>query len=184
VSTRCRATTSIDAYQSKQRVACCSPHGSLTLPLPPQRSARTPQRRQQARLDLADHLALSISGSTSTALLACPITRTSTPVATAATDADPPRSLCGEGRAYVLLARRFAGAPLERASFSSIAFVTNSITDVSAVTQCSFSARCSDFGIRVASGTTGSFPAMFHPPSPHNCIAGLVFQGTQRNHRP
>src|SRR5262249_49265684 len=44
------------------------------------------------------------------------------------------------------------GATGER-ELPSIAFVTNSITDVSVLTQCSFSARCSAFGIRVASST-------------------------------
>jgi hypothetical protein len=58
-----------------------------------------------------------------------------------------------ETTSYAFTRRRFAEAPLERASVSSIAFVTNSITDVSVLTQCSFSARCSAFGIRVASST-------------------------------
>jgi hypothetical protein len=39
------------------------------------------------------------------------------------------------GRAYAFVPRRLTGAPLERASLSSIAFITKSITDVSAVTQ-------------------------------------------------
>jgi hypothetical protein len=42
-----------------------------------------------------------------------------------------------------------------RASFSSMAFVTKSVTDVPTVTQCGFSSRsrCSGFGMRVASCT-------------------------------
>jgi hypothetical protein len=62
-----------------------------------------------------------------------------------------------------------AGTPLERASFSSIAFVTKSITDVSAATQSNFSSRCSDFGMRVANCVQGSsavaiYAALFFDP--------------------
>jgi hypothetical protein len=67
-------------------------------------------------------------------------------------------------RAYALAPPRFGALP-ERASFSSSAFTTKSITDVSAVTQCNFSSRCSGFGIRVASctHTTASLSAILYP---------------------
>jgi hypothetical protein len=71
----------------------------------------------------------------------------------AATSAASATVSTGNRRAYAFAPRRFAGAPLERASFSSIAFVTKSITDVLTFTQCNFSSRCSGFGIRVASCT-------------------------------
>ena len=41
-------------------------------------------------------------------------------------------------KSYAFVPRRFSGTPLEHASFSSIAFTTNSIMDVLAVMQCSF----------------------------------------------
>jgi hypothetical protein len=50
------------------------------------------------------------------------------------------------------------GAP----SFSSIALVTKSITDVSAVTQCNFSSRCSGFGMRVANWVHASVVSRAH----------------------
>ena len=43
-----------------------------------------------------------------------------------------------------------------RPSFSSIAAVTNSMTDVSCVTQCSFRRRWRSFGMRVANCVSGS----------------------------
>jgi hypothetical protein len=63
-------------------------------------------------------------------------------------------------RAQALLRRYdFAGRAsdeLEVASFSSMAFVTKSMTDVSVRTQWSFRSRWSAFGIRVASCTQTS----------------------------
>jgi hypothetical protein len=56
----------------------------------------------------------------------------------AATGAASATVSTGNRRAYAFAPRRFAGAPLERASFSSIAFVTKSITDVLTFTQCNF----------------------------------------------
>src|SRR5262245_37634717 len=54
-----------------------------------------------------------------------------------------------------------------RASFSSIAFVTKSITDVSALTQCNFSFRCSDFGMRVANWIHASVVSRAMAPGSH-----------------
>ena len=50
-------------------------------------------------------------------------------------------------------AARRARFRLAFASFSSTADTMNSMSDVSLVTQCSFSRRCSSLGIRVASWT-------------------------------
>src|SRR4029453_7107644 len=46
------------------------------------------------------------------------------------------------GRTYAFALRRLAGGPPIDASFSSMAFVTKSITDGSALTQWSLSRRC------------------------------------------
>src|SRR5439155_6081765 len=56
-----------------------------------------------------------------------------------------------DAAAYFDPARR--RPPCERPSFSSSARTTNSITEVSEVTQWSFRVRCRDFGVRVASCT-------------------------------
>jgi hypothetical protein len=54
---------------------------------------------------------------------------------------------------YAFFPRALAGRPPGPASFSSVAFTTKSITEVSTVTQCSRTSRCSDFGILVDSCT-------------------------------